>query len=421
MRLPRFDLDSWSEIVDALSKNRLRSFLTAFGIFWGVFMLVLLMGGGRGLESMLGNIFAGFASNSGFIATAQTSMPYKGFREGRQWDLELRDIDRVRNSVPEIDILTPTNTRWGIKAVRDNKNISVSISGIYPDYLRVSNPRLKAGRAINDTDIAQERKVCIIGSRIAEELFPGEDEICGKRIQIDGIYYTVIGLSGRTGNGISINGNALTTVEVPFTTLQRTYGLGNKVVMLTYTARNGYQISAVQDKVESVLKRAHSIHPDDPQAVIKVNAEAMFTLVDNLFNGISILVWMIGLGTLLSGAIGVSNIMMVTVKERTTEIGIRRAIGATPTDILRQILSESMMLTLLAGMRGITLSVLILQVVETAVNASSDTGGTSSFQISFWLAVGAALLIALLGIVAGLAPALRAMHIRPVEAMRSDE
>ncbi len=421
MKIPRFDLDSWSEIVDALSKNKLRSFLTAFGIFWGVFMLVLLMGGGRGLESMLGNVFAGFASNSGFMATATTSMPHKGFREGRQWDLELRDIDRVRNSVPEIDILTPTNTRWGISAVRDNKKLNVSITGIYPDYLRVSNPRLTAGRSINDTDIAQERKVCIIGSRVAEELFPGEDEICGQRIQIDGIYYTVIGLSGRTGNGISINGNALTTVEVPFTTLQRAYGLGTKIVMLTYTAKPGYQISAVQDKIEAVVKRAHSIHPDDPQAVIKVNAEAMFTLVDNLFNGISILVWMIGLGTLLSGAIGVSNIMMVTVKERTTEIGIRRAIGATPTDILRQILSESMMLTLLAGMSGITLSVLILQVVETAVNASGTTDGTSTFQISFWLAVGAALLIALLGIVAGLAPALRAMHIRPVEAMRSDE
>ena len=421
MKLPRFDLDSWSEIVDALSKNRLRSFLTAFGIFWGVFMLLLLMGGGRGLESMLGSVFAGFASNSGFMATAQTSMPYKGFREGRQWDLELRDIDRVRNSVPEIDILTPTNTRWGISAVRDNKKLTVSITGIYPDYLRVSNPRLKAGRSINDTDVVQERKVCIIGSRIAEELFPGEDEICGKRIQIDGIYYTVIGLSGRTGNGININGNALTTVEVPFTTLQRAYGLGNKVVMLTYTARPGYKISAVQDKVEAVLKRAHSVHPDDPQAVIKVNAEAMFSLVDSLFSGISILVWMIGLGTLLCGAIGVSNIMMVTVKERTTEIGIRRAIGATPANILRQILSESMMLTLLAGMSGITLSVLILHVVETAVNASSDIDGNSSFQISFWLAVGAALLIAILGIVAGLAPAMRAMHIRPVEAMRSDE
>ena len=205
MKIPRFDLDSWSEIVDALSKNKLRSFLTAFGIFWGVFMLVLLMGGGRGLESMLGNVFAGFASNSGFMATATTSMPHKGFREGRQWDLELRDIDRVRNSVPEIDILTPTNTRWGISAVRDNKKLNVSITGIYPDYLRVSNPRLKAGRAINDTDIAQERKVCIIGSRIVEELFPGEDEICGQRIQIDGIYYTVIGLSGRSGQHVASN------------------------------------------------------------------------------------------------------------------------------------------------------------------------------------------------------------------------
>ena len=422
MRLSLIDLDSWSEIVDALSKNRLRSFLTAFGIFWGVFMLVLLMGGGRGLESMLGEVFAGFASNSGFMAATQTSMPHKGFREGRIWQLETSDIQRVRNAVPELDILTPTNNKWGSSAVRDNKTISVSITGIYPDYLRVSNPRLKAGRAINDTDIAQERKVCIIGSRVAEELFPGENEICGQRILIDGIYYTVIGLSGRTGNGISINGNALTTVEVPFTTMQRAYGYGNKIGMLTYTARPGYKISTVQDKVEAVLKHAHSIHPDDPQAVLKVNAEAMFTLVDNLFNGISILVWMIGLGTLLSGAIGVSNIMMVTVRERTTEIGIRRAIGATPRDILRQILSESMMLTLLAGMSGITLSVLILQVVETAVGSSGDPASAgASFQISFWLAIGAALLIALLGILAGLAPALRAMHIRPVEAMRSDE
>jgi putative ABC transport system permease protein len=422
MRLSLIDLDSWSEIVDALSKNRLRSFLTAFGIFWGVFMLVLLMGGGRGLESMLGEVFAGFASNSGFMAATQTSMPHKGFREGRIWQLETSDIQRVRNAVPELDILTPTNNKWGSSAVRDNKTISVSITGIYPDYLRVSNPRLKAGRTINDTDIAQERKVCIIGSRVAEELFPGENEICGQRIQIDGIYYTVIGLSGRTGNGISINGNALTTVEVPFTTMQRAYGYGNKIGMLTYTARPGYKISTVQDKVEAVLKHAHSIHPDDPQAVLKVNAEAMFTLVDNLFTGISILVWMIGLGTLLSGAIGVSNIMMVTVRERITEIGIRRAIGATPRDILRQILSESMMLTLLAGMSGITLSVLILQVVETAVGSSSDPASAgASFQISFWLAIGAALLIALLGILAGLAPALRAMHIRPVEAMRSDE
>lgn len=419
-----FDLDSWSEIVDALSKNRLRSFLTAFGIFWGVFMLVLLMGGGKGLESMLGNNFAGFASNSGFMGTMNTSLPYKGFSEGRTWTLELSDIDRVRSSVPEIDVITPTNNRWGSNAVRNNKMISVSITGIYPDYLKVSNPRLKAGRAINDIDIAQERKVCIIGSRIAEELFPGEEDICGKRIQIDNIHYTVIGLSGRSGNGISINGNALTTVEIPFSTMRRAYGLGKNIGLLAYTARPGFKISDVQDKVEAVVKRAHSVHPDDTQAVIKVNAEAMFSLVDNLFTGISILVWMIGLGTLLSGAIGVSNIMMVTVRERTTEIGIRRAIGATPMMILRQIISESVLLTLIAGLSGILFSVLILHVVETAVNASptdvSDPAN-ATFQISFWLAIGAAAIIALLGVVAGIAPAIRAMKIKPVEAMRDDE
>ena len=424
MKIRLFDLDFWSEIVDALSKNRLRSFLTAFGIFWGVFMLVLLMGGGKGLESMLANNFAGFASNSGFMGTMRTSRPYMGFREGRVWELDMSDIDRVRNSVPEIEILTPTNNRWGANAVRNNKTISVSITGIYPDYLKVSNPRLKAGRVINDIDIAQERKVCIIGSRIAEELFPGEDDICGKRIQIDNIYYTVIGLSGRSGNGININGNALTTVEIPFTTMQRAYGMGQHIGLLTYTARPGYKISMVQEKVEAVVKRAHCIHPDDEQAVLKVNAEAMFSLVDNLFTGISILVWMIGLGTLLSGAIGVSNIMMVTVRERTTEIGIRRAIGATPIMILRQIISESVLLTLIAGLSGILFSVLILHVVETAVNASPTDAAdpaNATFQISFWLAIGAAAIIALLGVVAGIAPAIRAMKIKPVEAMRDDE
>ena len=421
MRLFRIDADQWSEIIDSLTRNKLRSFLTAFGIFWGIFMLILLMGGGRGLESMLGSVFTGFASNSGFMGAMYTSKAYNGLREGRSWYIDLKDLERVRNMVPEIEIVTPTNNQYGSTAVHNNKQINVSVAGIYPDYFRVSNPRLKAGRAINDTDIAQKRKVCIIGSRIAEELFPGTADICGQRIEIDGIHYTVIGLSGRTGNGISINGNALTTVEIPFTTMQQTYGFGQRVNMLAYTARRGHKISDVQDKVEAVLKRAHNIHPDDTQAVVKVNAEAIFTLVDNLFSGISILVWMIGLGTLLSGAIGVSNIMMVTVRERTTEIGIRRAIGATPTDILGQILSESMILTLLAGLSGITVSVLILQAVEVGVNSSDTIEGNTTFQISFWIAVGAALIIALLGLLAGLAPALRAMHIKPVEAMRADE
>lgn len=416
----RIDSDQWSEIFDSLSRNKLRSFLTAFGIFWGIFMLVLLMGGGRGLESMLGQVFTGFASNAGFVASMNTTKPYKGLKEGRSWSLDLKDIDRVKSSVPEVDVCTGTSNHWGSSAVKGDQSLSVSLSGIFPEYYEIDNPRIKAGRRLNDIDVMKNRKVCVVGARIVETLFPGKTDACGEKIQIDGITYTIVGQSGRSGDGISLNGNPLTTVEIPFTTLCRAYGRSDKIEMLCVTARKGFKMSEVQEKIGSLVRNAHSVHPADKQAVLFINTEAVFTVMDDLFNGISILVWMIGLGTLLSGAIGVSNIMMVTVKERTTEIGIRRAIGATPTDILQQILSESMTLTLIAGLSGITFSVLILQLVEKIVHTNNDALSNATFQISFWLAIGASIIIALLGIAAGLGPAFRAMKIKPVDAMREE-
>jgi putative ABC transport system permease protein len=195
------------------------------------------------------------------------------------------------------------------------------------------------------------------------------------------------------------------------------YNKGNDVDILCLTAKDNYKMSEVQKKVEAVLKRVHYISPDDTQAVMKINTEALFSMIDSLFEGVSVLVWMIGLGTLLAGAIGVSNIMVVTVKERTTEIGIRRAIGATPRDILAMIMSESIILTLLAGMSGIVFAVFILQIIEAATR---EPGMDAQFQISFYLAIGAAALLALLGMLAGLTPALRAMKIKPVDAMREE-
>ena len=416
----RIDSDQWSEIFDSLSRNKLRSFLTAFGIFWGIFMLVLLMGGGRGLESMLGQVFTGFASNAGFVASMNTTKPYKGLKEGRSWSLDLKDIDRVKSSVPEVDVCTGTSNHWGSSAVKGDQSLSVSLSGIFPEYYEIDNPRIKVGRRLNDIDVMRNRKVCVVGARIVETLFPGKTDACGEKIQIDGITYTIVGQSGRSGDGISLNGNPLTTVEIPFTTLCRAYGRSDKIEMLCVTARKGFKMSEVQEKIGSLVRNAHSVHPSDKQAVLFINTEAVFTVMDDLFNGISILVWMIGLGTLLSGAIGVSNIMMVTVKERTTEIGIRRAIGATPTDILQQILSESMTLTLIAGLSGITFSVLILQLVERIIQSNDDALRNATFQISFWLAIGASIIIALLGIAAGLGPAFRAMKIKPVDAMREE-
>ncbi|MDO4164571.1 MAG: ABC transporter permease [Bacteroides sp.] len=413
----RIDIDTCEEILVTITRNKTRSILTAFGVFWGIFMLVTLMGGSQGLQEYLARNFDGFATNSGFMGTNQTSKPYKGFRTGRYWQLENSDVERVRRAVPGIDIITPCNAQWGMTAVFGEKKRSCTLKGVYPDYGEIEQPSISYGRFLNDVDVKEHRKVCVIGKRIYEDLFPKDTDPCGSRISINGIYYQVVGVNNTTGN-MSIQGNAQTTVTIPFSTLQQNYNFGKNIQLLCYTGRPGHSISEVEKQVEAVVKKAHYIHPDDKQAVIRVNAEAMFSMVDSLFSGVRVLSWMVGLGTLLAGAIGVSNIMMVTVKERTTEIGIRRAIGARPKDILQQILAESMVLTTLAGMIGISFSVLVLQVLETAVNAPGKIA--THFQVSFSLAVGTCLLLAVLGMLAGLAPAYRAMAIKPIEAIRDE-
>ena len=414
--MKQFDLDVWEEILVTITRNKTRSLLTAFGIFWGIFMLIALMGGAQGMQQMLSREFEGFATNSGFMGANKTSKAYKGFQQGRYWDLENSDVDRVRRSVNEVDIITPSLAKWGVDVIYNEQKISGTLKGLYPEYGKIEEPMITYGRYLNDMDVKDRRRVCVIGKRIYETLFPGKENPCGRFIKINGIYYQVIGVSVSSGN-ISINGRSETSVTIPFTTMQQNYNFGQKVQLVCYTARKGYSISEVEKKVAQVVKRAHYIHPDDNQAMIQVNAEAMFSMMDNLFSGIRILGWMVGLGTLLAGAIGVSNIMMVTVKERTVEIGIRRAIGARPNDILQQILSESMVLTILAGMAGIAFAVFLLNVVE--VGTSEPTAPTH-FLISFWEAVGACVLLLFLGLLAGLAPAYRAMSVKPIDAIRDE-
>ena len=417
MRLFRIDIDRWEEILITITRNKTRSLLTAFGIFWGIFMLVALMGGSQGIQEMMSSNFQGFATNSGFSGSNQTSKAYKGFRKGRYWDLDLNDVERIRRAIPEIDILTPSNAQWGIKATYDKRESnSCSMKGIFPEYAQIETPTLTMGRFINHIDVKERRKVCVIGKQIYETLFPDGSNPCGKFINVNGIYYQVIGVNTSSGN-MSVNGWPPTTITIPFSTMQQNYNFGNKIQLLCYTARPQHSIKDIQARIEPILKKAHLIHPDDKQAVLNVNAEALFSMVDNLFKGIEILSWMVGLGTLLAGAIGVSNIMMVTVKERTTEIGIRRAIGAKPRDIMSQILSESMVLTILAGMTGISFAVFVLQILEIGTAQSEMP---ANFQISFWMAIGACIILLLLGMLAGLAPAYRAMAIKPIEAIRDE-
>ena len=416
---PLFDTDTFREILDSILRNRSRSFLTGFGVFWGVFMLMLLTGGGQGLKDLLVQNFEGFAQNTCIVATSTTTKPYKGFKKGRTWNLEYADVDRLKAMVPELETVSPSVSLWGKSVTRDeNTSSRAVVKGARADYANIETPKIKYGRWLNDADNLQERKVCVIGKRVYEELFPEGGSPLGQRISIDGSYYTVIGVDWRDSGGISINGRASDAVTIPINQARRAYNLGNTVHLLCFTAKEGITMSDVTPRVREIISRQHFIDPTDEQAMFLLNTQLIFGIVDNLFKGINFLIWLIGLGTLLAGVIGVSNIMMVSVKERTTEIGIRRAIGATPRQILGQIISESIVLTLVAGMIGILFSVLILSGVELAM--TTDGVLKAAFQVPFSTAVLAALLLTVLGVLAGLMPALRAMQIKPVDAMRDE-
>ena len=416
----RFDVDTYREILDTLTRNKSRSFLTGFGVFWGVFMLVSLIGGGQGMKEMLNKNFEGFATNSAFVWSQQTSKAYKGFRKGRWWSMDLKDIERLRQRVPELDVIAPVVFMpWNASstAYHEDRKVTINVQGVTPEYADVVGPKLYYGRYINDMDLKHHRKVCVLGKKIYKDLFKEGGNPCGQSIRIDSTYYQVVGVDYNTSS-ISINGTSEEMVTLPFTMVQQAYNRGQQIDLIAVTARKGVVMSDITDRIRETVARAHYVDPTDEQGARVFNTEVLFQLLDNLFKGVNFLIWLVGLGTLLAGAIGVSNIMMVTVRERTTEIGIRRAIGATPKMILSQIISESIVLTLVAGMSGILFGVLVLQMLE--LGNTEDGIVTTHFQIGFWTAIFAALVVSSLGVLAGLAPAARAMSIKPVDAMRDE-
>ena len=416
----RFDVDTYREILDTLTRNKSRSFLTGFGVFWGVFMLVSLIGGGQGMKEMLNKNFEGFATNSAFVWSQQTSKAYKGFRKGRWWSMDLKDIERLRQRVPELDVIAPVVFMpWNASstAYHEDRKVTINVQGVTPEYADVVGPKLYYGRYINDMDLKHHRKVCVLGKKIYKDLFKEGGNPCGQSIRIDSTYYQVVGVDYNTSS-ISINGTSEEMVTLPFTMVQQAYNRGQQIDLIAVTARKGVVMSDITDRIRETVARAHYVDPTDEQGARVFNTEVLFQLLDNLFKGVNFLIWLVGLGTLLAGAIGVSNIMMVTVRERTTEIGIRRAIGATPKMILSQIISESILLTLVAGMSGILFGVLVLQMLE--MYNTEDGIVETHFQVSFWTAIFCAVVVSSLGVLAGLAPAARAMSIKPVDAMRDE-
>lgn len=414
----RLDIDTYREILDTLTRNKSRSFLTGFGVFWGVFMLVALIGGGQGMKELLNQNFEGFATNSAMIWAQPTTKAYKGFRKGRRWDMEYKDVQRLKSRIPELEVVSPVLFSNGGTAYFGDRKTTVSINGVQEDYQRVSEPKMRYGRYLNDMDVAQRRKVCVIQKKTYKDLFPGGGDPCGSFIRVDSVYYQIVGVDYSSAEGVSFGGEAGTTMLLPITLMQQTYNMGQNVHMIAVTGKKGVVMSTITNRIRETIARAHTLDPTDEQGVMVFNTEVLFQLLDSLYRGVNFLIWLVGLGTLLAGAIGVSNIMMVTVRERTIEIGIRRAIGATPKMILSQIISESIVLTMVAGMSGILFAVMILQMLELA--NTEDGILAAHFQVGFWTAIFAAFAIAAMGVLAGLAPAARAMSIKPVDAMRDE-
>ena len=420
-----FDLDNWQEIWHTITRNRTRSFLTGFGVFWGLFMLIILMGIGSGFRSGIGSSFNGFSVNSCYFYTSRTSEAYMGYRKGRTWAMNSRDIELLRQNARSVAYISPmlSGPRSENNTVRGQKSGTYSLQGALPDFFMINQMKILHGRQINSVDVDNNRKVCVIGNEVYATLFEADENPLGAYIRLNGIYFQVVGVVQTRTEAITIGSPVRQTVYLPFTTLQQTFSRGDRFWNLICTAKPGYPAAVVEQEVKSIVKAAHDISPTDETAMGSWNMEEQFKQYEGLFTGVDMLVLFVGLGALLSGMIGISNIMLVTVRERTREIGVRRALGAKPSVIIRQIMSESIVLTGIAGLLGFILATGILIVVSQAMSAGPDSGEMQVFGpplISFNLALGAMAILIVSGALAGLMPAMKALQIKAIDAIRDE-
>jgi putative ABC transport system permease protein len=418
-----FDRDNWQEIFSTIKKNKLRTTLTAFGVFWGIFMLVIMLGSGNGLRNGVISGFDGFATNSFFMWTQKTNKAFAGFQPGRRFNYNNEDTEAIRSSVPEAQYVCARNQlggfRGGNNITRGVKTGQFSIYGDFPEFNKIEPKRNLRGRFINDKDIAEKRKVAVIGNRVQEILFEADEDPIGQYIRINGVYFQVVGLfktkqSGGQGQEES------QTVHVPFTTFQTAFNFGNIVGWYAITSKENIPVEIVENKVIELMKTRHHIAPDDNLAIGHWNMGKEFDKISGLFNGIDLLVWIVGIGTLLAGIIGVSNIMLIVVKERTKEIGIKRALGATPIKIVGQIILESVFLTTFAGYFGLVFGIGILESVNMLLSASPDSGMFKNPEVDLNIAITALTVLIVAGALAGFIPARRAIQVKPIEALRAD-
>ena len=419
-----FDFDGLKEIWQTITRNRTRSLLTAFGVFWGIFLLVILSSTGNGFENGLMKQVEGVTPNTAFFFANTTTEPYKGYQKGRMWALQLSDLEAVREAFPCVIALSPEASLWSSEdknVVYSSRSGSFTVKGVMPEYNEIQRSKILKGRYINDTDIASNRKVCLLGKKVYETMFEKGEDPLGKMVKVNGIYFQVVGVVRSYTENVNINGTIDESVILPFTTMQQVYAIGDKIYFFSLVADDNTPISSFEKDLKLLLKERHDIAPTDENAIASFDLSEIFNAFKGLFLGIHILIWIVGLGTLMSGIIGVSNIMLVTVKERTREIGVRRALGAKPRNIISQVLSESLLLTTLAGLVGLCLGVAIMAVVDLVTSAMpSDNMMFQDPNLGFGAAVAATIIIIVSGLLAGVLPAWRAIQIKAIDAIREE-
>jgi putative ABC transport system permease protein len=419
------DYDKWQEIIIVLKKNKLRTFFTAFGVFWGIFLLVVMMGSGNGLRNSSLEGFGNMATNSFFMWSQRTTIPYKGFQRGRYYNFRNPDTEAILQNVPEVDKVAPRLQAGGYRGssnniIRGDRAGTFSVVGDTPDVFDIMPLNVTQGRLINNLDIDEQRKVIVIGDRVYQEMFKKDENPIGEYLRIQGVYFKVVGVVKSKQRGFQAEEDEK-TIHMPLNTLQQTFNYGDIVGWYSITAKKGIPASLVEKKTKDFLKTRHHIHPDDDRAIGSWNMENEFNKFNKLFGGITILIWIVGSGTLFAGVVGVSNIMLIVVKERTKEIGIQRAIGAPPSAIISQIIVESVFLTTLAGYVGLVVGVGLIQLVDYLITKSGVQSDMFRHpEIDFNMAMVSLGILVISGIFAGLIPARRAVSIKPIDALRDE-
>jgi putative ABC transport system permease protein len=419
-----FDPDHWHELLSTLRRNKLRTLLTAFGVFWGTFMLMIMLGSGNGLQNGVYHEFSDVATNSFFIWTEETSKPWSGLPAGREFGLDESDAPAIRREVPQVEIICPRNQLGGYRGAnnvaRGKRTGAFSIMGDYPEIRKIQPLRIRRGRFLDAADIAERRKTAVIATRVAEVLFAKDEDPIGQNIRISGVYFMVIGVfdTDRSGNDAERD---LQTIYVPFTTFHDAFNVGARVGWFAATSSPGVPASVAERAVIDLLKRRHRVAPDDERAFGHHNTEEEFGKIRGLFGGIRALIWIVGLGTLAAGVIGVSNIMLVIVRERTHEIGVRRAVGATPLSVMSQVIVEAVVLTGAAGYVGLIAGMGLTDVVARWM----DKAGIQAQMfrqpgVSLDNALRTLAILVVCGTLAGIIPAQRAVRVKPVEALRAE-